>query len=39
MSASAPQTGIKGMQQKVKDAASSYLSRGNAALKEEWSEF
>ncbi|MDP3315852.1 MAG: methyl-accepting chemotaxis protein [Devosia sp.] len=35
----APATGIKGLQQKVKAAASSYLSKGNAALKEEWSEF
>ena len=32
-------TGIRALQQKVKAAASSYLSKGNAALKEEWSEF
>ncbi|MEO8883817.1 MAG: methyl-accepting chemotaxis protein, partial [Devosia sp.] len=31
--------GIKAMQEKVKQAAKSYLSRGNAALKEDWSEF
>jgi methyl-accepting chemotaxis protein len=31
--------GIKAMQEKVKQAAKSYLTRGNAALKEEWSEF
>jgi len=35
----APATGIKALQQKVKAAASSYLSKGNTALKEEWSEF
>ena len=32
-------TGIKAMQEKVKRAAKSYLSRGNAAVKEDWSEF
>ena len=38
--APAPQpTGIKGLQQRVGQAAKAYLSRGNAALKEEWSEF
>ncbi|MDR3474913.1 MAG: methyl-accepting chemotaxis protein [Devosia sp.] len=31
--------GIKAMQQKVKQAAKSYLSRGNTAVKEDWSEF
>jgi methyl-accepting chemotaxis protein len=31
--------GIKAMQEKVKQAARSYLTRGSAALKEEWSEF
>ncbi|MHB1103784.1 MAG: methyl-accepting chemotaxis protein [Devosia sp.] len=31
--------GIKGLQAKVKSAAKSYLSNGNAALKEDWSEF
>ncbi|HEV7718842.1 MAG TPA: methyl-accepting chemotaxis protein, partial [Arsenicitalea sp.] len=32
-------TGVRGLQQKVVNAAKSYLSRGNTALKEEWSEF
>ena len=32
-------TGIKGLQQKVKAAAKSYLSHGNAAIDKEWSEF
>ncbi|WP_421762088.1 methyl-accepting chemotaxis protein [Devosia sp.] len=32
--------GIKGLQQKVKQAAKSYLSRGNTAVKsEDWAEF
>jgi methyl-accepting chemotaxis protein len=31
--------GIKGLQEKVKQAAKSYLSRGNTAVKEDWSEF
>ncbi|MFD2647970.1 methyl-accepting chemotaxis protein [Devosia albogilva] len=32
--------GIKGLQEKVKGAARAYLSRGNAALKDEdWNEF
>ena len=35
----ARQGSIRGMQQKVKQAAQSYLSRGNAAIKQEWSEF
>ena len=35
----APAIGIKGVKEKVKAAASSYLSKGNAALKQEWSEF
>ena len=35
-----PARGIKALQDKVKSAAKSYLSRGNAALKtDEWSEF
>lgn len=34
-----PVSGIKALQQKVKAAAGSYLSKGNAAIKEEWSEF
>ncbi len=37
--AAAPATGIKAMKEKVKAAAGSYLSKGNAALKQEWSEF
>ena len=32
-------TGIKALQQKVKSAASSYLSEGNTALKQDWNEF
>jgi len=32
-------TGIKGLQQRVKTAAKSYLSNGNAAVKQDWSEF
>jgi methyl-accepting chemotaxis protein len=35
----APARGILGLQARVRDAAKSYLSRGNTALKEEWSEF
>jgi methyl-accepting chemotaxis protein len=31
--------GIKGLQQKVKQAAASYLSRGNAAVDKDWAEF
>jgi len=31
--------GIKGLQDKVKQAARSYLSHGNAAVSTEWSEF
>jgi methyl-accepting chemotaxis protein len=31
--------GIKALQQKVKQAASSYLSHGNAAVDKDWSEF
>ena len=34
-----PASGIKALQQKVKVAASSYLSKGNAAIKKDWSEF
>jgi methyl-accepting chemotaxis protein len=33
------QTGIRGMQEKLKTAARSYLSRGNAAVDKDWSEF
>ncbi len=40
VAAPAPQArGIKGLQQKVKQAASSYLSRGNAAIDKDWAEF
>ncbi len=35
----APAKGIRGLQQKVKQAASSYLSRGNAAIDKDWAEF
>ncbi len=31
--------GIRGLQQKVKTAARSYLSSGNAAIDKDWSEF
>jgi len=31
--------GIKGLQQRVKVAASAYLSNGNAAIAKDWSEF
>jgi methyl-accepting chemotaxis protein len=34
----APQ-GIRALQEKVKTAAKSYLSHGNAAVKDDWSEF
>jgi methyl-accepting chemotaxis protein len=36
--AAAPK-GIRGLQAKVKQAASSYLSRGNAAIDKDWAEF
>jgi methyl-accepting chemotaxis protein len=32
-------SGIKGLQQKVKQAAASYLTRGNAAVDKDWAEF
>lgn len=32
-------TGIKAIQEKVVNAAKSYLSNGNAAVKDEWAEF
>jgi methyl-accepting chemotaxis protein len=35
----APAKGIRGLQEKVKKAASSYLSRGNAAIDKDWAEF
>jgi methyl-accepting chemotaxis protein len=34
-----PKSGIRALQDKVKSAAKSYLSHGNAALKQDWSEF
>ena len=34
-----PARGIKGLQEKVKKAAKSYLSHGNAAVAKDWSEF
>ncbi len=34
-----PLKGIRAIQQKVKAAASSYLSKGNSALKEDWKQF
>jgi methyl-accepting chemotaxis protein len=34
-----PRTGIKALQDKVTSAAKSYLSHGNAAIKEDWSAF
>ncbi len=37
--ATAPAKGIRGLQEKVKQAAKSYLTQGNAAVKEDWSEF
>ncbi len=35
----APARGIKGLQERVKTAARSYLSQGNAAVDKEWEEF
>ena len=37
--AAKPAGGIRALQDKVKQAAKSYLTRGSTALKEEWSEF
>jgi methyl-accepting chemotaxis protein len=37
--AAAPPKGIRALQAKVKKAASSYLSRGNAAIDKDWAEF
>ncbi len=34
-----PVRGIKGLQERVKRAASSYLSQGNAAIDQDWAEF
>jgi len=38
-SAPAPAKGIKALQDKVKTAARTYLTRGNTAVKEDWNEF
>ncbi|KKB06755.1 hypothetical protein VE25_21545 [Devosia geojensis] len=35
----APASGARGLQQKVRAAAGAYLSHGNTALKDDWSEF
>jgi methyl-accepting chemotaxis protein len=37
--AAAPSRGIKGLQERVKSAAKSYLSKGNAAVDKDWAEF
>jgi methyl-accepting chemotaxis protein len=38
--AAAPSRGIKGLQERVRNAAKSYLSHGNAAVADEdWKEF
>jgi methyl-accepting chemotaxis protein len=39
MPTAAPARGIKGLQERVKKAASSYLSHGNAAIDKDWAEF
>jgi methyl-accepting chemotaxis protein len=35
----APRGGIKGLQDKVKQAARAYITRGNAAVAQDWNEF
>jgi methyl-accepting chemotaxis protein len=37
--AEAPARGIKGLQQRVRDAAKSYLSHGSTAIDKDWEEF
>ncbi|HEY9012089.1 MAG TPA: methyl-accepting chemotaxis protein [Devosia sp.] len=37
--ASVAPAGVRGLQERVRSAAKSYLSAGNAALKDDWSEF
>ena len=37
--APAQRTGIKGLQDKVRQAAKSYISNGNAAVSSDWNEF
>ncbi|MDP2780190.1 methyl-accepting chemotaxis protein [Devosia sp.] len=39
VAASAPRNGIKGLQDRVKQAARAYVSQGNAAVAEDWNEF
>ena len=34
-----PSRGIKGLQERVKKAASAYLTQGNAAIDKDWAEF
>jgi methyl-accepting chemotaxis protein len=38
-SQAAKPTGVRALQDRVKTAAQSYLSHGNAAVKDDWSEF
>ena len=37
--AEAPRNGIKGLQDKVRQAAKGFISHGNAAVKQDWNEF
>lgn len=37
--ASAPASGARGLQDRLKSVARSYLTQGNAAVKEDWNEF
>jgi methyl-accepting chemotaxis protein len=37
--AAEPASGARGLQNRLKSAARSYLSHGNAAVKEDWNEF
>ena len=39
VSAPVAPTGIKGLQEKVKHAAKAFVSHGNAAISQDWSEF
>ncbi len=34
-----PNSGVKGLQRKVQQAAKAYITRGNTAVAEDWSEF
>jgi methyl-accepting chemotaxis protein len=38
-SAAAPARGVRGLQERVKTAAKSYLSKGSAAVDKDWAEF